>query len=410
MYGSPARPAPAVPESPPGVAAAAFDGLPARIAQATEAAAADGAIISVAVLDRVTNQMLSNGNDQLVAIASVAKLFIADDLLAQGSSGPDPALASPDRPALDSMLRSSDDDAAETFWAARGGETIIDDVVGRYGLRSTTAPSDGRWWNTISSVPDLVHYYDALLDGSGGLSRERSQVIVNDLAGSTATGVDGYPQRFGIPDGLYAEPVAVKQGWMCCMDGADWMHLSTGIVGADRRYVMVIESLQPSDDATARATITQAVKTMFPSGGSAPNRGRTPQIGTAFAGPLLSDLPPPLRDAGMIAGQQHLGDVESAPARWPGVRRTLEYTPRMRIVLVRQEDCPTRWHQAQYRFDHDQRRGLASRQDVVSDRHLFDPHPGAGVLDDPLVDPLVTATREHQMRLAAPSLRGRLRE
>ena len=44
------------------------------------------------------------------------------------------------------------------------------------------------------------------------------------------------------------------------------MHLSTGIVGADRRYVMVIESLQPSDDATARATITKAVKTMFPSG------------------------------------------------------------------------------------------------------------------------------------------------
>jgi hypothetical protein len=52
---------------------------------------------------------------------------------------------------------------------------------------------------------------------------------------------------------------------MCCI-GDSWMHLSTGIIGADGRYVMVIESLQPSDDATARATITQAVKTMFPSG------------------------------------------------------------------------------------------------------------------------------------------------
>jgi len=28
----------------------------------------------------------------------------------------------------------------------------------------------------------------------------------------------------------------------------------------------VIQSLQPSDDATARATITQAVKTTFPNG------------------------------------------------------------------------------------------------------------------------------------------------
>jgi hypothetical protein len=44
------------------------------------------------------------------------------------------------------------------------------------------------------------------------------------------------------------------------------MHLSTGVIGADRRYIMVVESLQPADDATARATMTKAVKTLFPSG------------------------------------------------------------------------------------------------------------------------------------------------
>ena len=272
VYGTPDGPSPvagvpAPAESPHEVRAAAFDELPVRIARATDDAAANGATIAVAILDRANNQMLSNGNDQLVAIASVAKLFIADDLLSHDSSSPDGTgqLSSADRQALDSMLQSSDDGAAETFWAARGGETIVDGVAGRYGLTSTTPPSDGRWWNTMSSASDLVHYYDVLLNGSGGLSGERAEIIVNDLAGSTATGADGYPQRFGIPDGLYAETVAVKQGWMCCI-GDSWMHLSTGIIGADRRYVMVIESLQPSDDATARATITQAVKTMFPSG------------------------------------------------------------------------------------------------------------------------------------------------
>ncbi|MDT5306846.1 MAG: hypothetical protein QOE48_2521 [Mycobacterium sp.] len=272
VYGTPDGPSPvagvpAPAEPPHEVRAAAFDELPVRIARATDDAAANGATIAVAILDRANNQMLSNGNDQLVAIASVAKLFIADDLLSQDSSSPDGTaqLSSADRQALDSMLQSSDDGAAETFWAARGGETIINGVAGRYGLTSTTPPSDGRWWNTMSSASDLVHYYDVLLNGSGGLSGERAEIIVNDLAGSTATGADGYPQRFGIPDGLYAETVAVKQGWMCCI-GDSWMHLSTGIIGGDRRYVMVIESLQPSDDATARATITQAVKTMFPSG------------------------------------------------------------------------------------------------------------------------------------------------
>lgn len=251
VYGAPD------PASPQGIPGAGFDGLSARIEQATQDAATNGATISVAVLDRATHQLLSNGDDQLVAIASVAKLFIADDVLWQG-------LPTADRQALDSMLRSSDDGAAETFWAERG-DAIITDVAGRYGLSSTTPPSDGRWWNTMSTASDLVHYYDMLLNGSGGLSGERAEIIVDDLAGSSETGADGYPQRFGIPDGLYAEPVAVKQGWMCCI-GDSWMHLSTGIIGADRRYVMVIESLQPSDDATARATITQAVKTMFPSG------------------------------------------------------------------------------------------------------------------------------------------------
>jgi hypothetical protein len=53
---------------------------------------------------------------------------------------------------------------------------------------------------------------------------------------------------------------------MCCWGGGNWMHMSTGVIGLDRRYVMVIGSMQPVDDAEARQTITQAVKTMFPTG------------------------------------------------------------------------------------------------------------------------------------------------
>ncbi|OBK12902.1 hypothetical protein [Mycobacterium asiaticum] len=248
----------------PTIGLGGLTGAQARIQQATEQAAADGATLSVAILDRATHQLVSNGNDQIIATASVAKLFIADDLLLKESDG-QVTLTPEDHQALDMMLQSSDDGAAELFWGQGGGDAIITQVATRYGLASTTPPSDGRWWNTISSASDLIRYYERLLDGSGGLPPARARLIVNDLARSTPTGIDGYPQRFGIPDGLYAEPVAVKQGWMCCI-GADWMHLSTGVIGADRRYIMVIESLQASDDATARETITRAVKTIFPSG------------------------------------------------------------------------------------------------------------------------------------------------
>jgi hypothetical protein len=252
------------PVAPPPAPTAGFTGLQTRIQQATDEAAAAGAILAVAILDRTTRQLVSNGDPQIVGIASVAKLFIADDLLLAEAQGKT-ALSPDDRQALDVMLQSSDDGAAEKFWGQGGGDAILTQVAARYGLAATAPPYDGRWWNTVSTAGDLVRYYDMLLNGSGGLPAERAGMIFNDLAQSTPTGIDGYPQRFGIPDGLYAEPVAVKQGWMCCI-GADWMHLSTGVIGPDRRYIMVVESLQPSDDATARQTITQAVKTMFPSG------------------------------------------------------------------------------------------------------------------------------------------------
>lgn len=249
---------------------AAFDGLQARVQQATAEATRRGADITVAVLDRDNGQLVTNGRGGTIAMASVVKLFIADDLLLQVAKG-QTELTPADQQLLDVMLRSSDDGAAETFWNRSGGSAIITRVVGRYGLDSTHVPGNGRWYNTISTVTDLVRYYDMLLSGAGGLPPEQANLIVGDLALSTPTAPDGmvpggvYPQRFGIPDGLYAEPVAVKQGWMCCI-GADWMHLSTGVIGMDRRYVMAISSMQTADADDARATITQAVKTMFPGG------------------------------------------------------------------------------------------------------------------------------------------------
>jgi len=260
-----------LPEAPPDEPAANFAGLDARAMQATAEAAQAGADITTTVLDRNTGQIVSNGNNEAMPIASVVKLFIADDLLLQEAKG-QAQLSPADRQALDTMLRSSDDSAAETFWDRSGGTAIISRVTARYGLGATTTPYNGRWFNTLSTTADLVQYYDKLLSGSGGLPPERANIILSNLAASTPTAIDGtqpggiYPQRFGIPEGLYSEPVAVKQGWMCCWNGGNWMHMSTGVIGPDRRYVVAIGSMQTADDVTARNTITQAVKTTFPGG------------------------------------------------------------------------------------------------------------------------------------------------
>jgi hypothetical protein len=262
---APQNNAPPLPDAPPDQSAAGLDGLDARTRQATADAAKSGADISAVVLDRNTGQIVSNGHNQSFPIASVVKLFIADDLLLQESKG-QTTLSPADRKSLDVMLRSSDDSAAQNFWNRSGGNAVITRVVARYGLTGTTAPYNGHWDVTTSTASDLVRYYDMLLDGSGGLPPEQANVIVGNLAQSTPTGADGYPQRFGIPEGLYAEPVAVKQGWFCCWNGANQLHVSTGVIGPDRRYVMAISSLEPDDPAAARTTITQAVKSMFPGG------------------------------------------------------------------------------------------------------------------------------------------------
>ena len=261
----PQAPLPMQPEAHPPSRRRHLTDLDARVRQATAVATKSGADIETVVLDRNTGQIVSNGDNKPFPIASVVKLFIADDLLLQVSQGKT-QLSAADRQLLDIMLRSSDDGAAQTFWDRGGGNAIIARVKARYGLASTTAPDNGHWDVTTSTASDLVHYYDMLLDGTGGLPPEQANIIVSDLAQSTPTGTDGYPQRFGIPDGLYAEPVAVKQGWFCCWNGANQLHVSTGIIGPDHRYVMAIGSLDPDDAADARENITQAVKTMFPGG------------------------------------------------------------------------------------------------------------------------------------------------
>lgn len=253
------------PEAPPTPPASSFQGLDARVQQATADAARSGADIEIAILDRDTGQTVTNGANTPFPIASVVKLFIADDLLLQESEGKT-TLSAADRTSLDAMLRSSDDSAAQMFWDRSGRNAVIARIVSRYGLAGTTAPSNGHWDVTQSTASDLVRYYDMLLNGTGGLPPEQAEVILRNIAQFTPSGNDGYPQRFGIPDGLFAEQVAVKQGWFCCWNGGNQLHVSTGIIGPERRYVMAIGSLDPTSAQAARENMTRAVTTMFPDG------------------------------------------------------------------------------------------------------------------------------------------------
>ncbi|MGW0045245.1 hypothetical protein [Rhodococcus sp. NPDC003348] len=303
----PAPPASSATAAPPPPMAATWTPVPrasgplpadieARIGAATAAASARGADTSVTLLDRVTGDRFGTAETDVVETASVAKLFIADEMLHEDAS-----ISEEDEDLLVRMLERSDDDAANSLWLRYGGSAIVDAVADRYQLPDTRPPWDGNWWNTETNTADLVDYYAEFLDGGGGLAPDATAEILGHLRRSTPVAADGYDQRFGIPEALGAQQdgdVAVKQGWMCCTAGR-WVHVSTAVVGPDSRYVLVVAAHEnvdyadatdrgadggaqeayptlpdtsldsAADDASAahaRETMTLVVRTLFPEG------------------------------------------------------------------------------------------------------------------------------------------------
>ncbi|MGU3433530.1 hypothetical protein ACNHUS_10965 [Actinomycetes bacterium M1A6_2h] len=281
---SPVEPSPVPTPAFPAPDMQAAPDLTGRLQQATDGAAARGAQLSIGFLDRTTGTYIGAGDTDPIETASVVKLFIADDILFRESRG-EIALTQTDTENLAPMLTSSDDSAAEVLWDAYGDNDIVTRVATRYGLVATTPPAGGSWWNTETTAADIVRYYASLLDGTGGLARDRADRIIGLLESFTPEGTDGYPQMFGIPSALEGESTrGIKQGWMCCVSNR-WIHLSTGFVGDGARYVIAVMAREqlyrgadgaadgidtaPVDDdgaKHARATVTGAVKILFPTG------------------------------------------------------------------------------------------------------------------------------------------------
>ena len=228
-------------------------------------AAARGTTAGVAMVDRVTGIYSDNGANAHLRFgsASLVKLFIADSVLHRARLG-QLHLTAADMSSLTVMLRSSDDAAANSFWSRFGSSAIVTDVMHRYHLTETAPPVNARYWGlTQITAHDLVALYRGMLNGAGGLAPADRDFITTQLRSSTSHGTDGYYQWFGLHDALTKEPVlGIKQGWMCCFsDGHIWRH-STGIVGPDARYIVVVLTRDPGSAGSAHTvtSVTHAVQ------------------------------------------------------------------------------------------------------------------------------------------------------
>jgi hypothetical protein len=224
------------------------------------ATASPGTDISFAIYDReLGNDPVDENADKPFYTASVVKLLIAiDELHSIDWQTPDPQTAA--NPT--EMLSGSNDDIADQFWDDDGGNDIVTRMAALIGLSHTTPPTiPGQWGMTLTSASDVVTIYQYI---EHDMPSAASKSIMDALAAAKNPADDGFDQYFGIPDGLPGAPWAIKQGWMV-LDSSLVLN-TTGVVGADNRYVTVLLTAQPASTSYAqgRTAVTAGITAMAP--------------------------------------------------------------------------------------------------------------------------------------------------
>lgn len=169
---------------------------------------------------------------------SLVKLLIALDVLARDNETvPDGAT----KLELHELLARSDDLVVNRLWTAGGGPAIVTRMVSWLGLSGTRPPGDpGEWGDTMITAQDMVTVYRYITDRLPTPDRD---AILGALAGTPKMAEDGFDQYFGIPDGIPHTRRAVKQGWGT--SGSQAVMNSTGLVGSDWRYVVIVLAAAP---------------------------------------------------------------------------------------------------------------------------------------------------------------------
>ncbi|HEX4100966.1 MAG TPA: hypothetical protein VHY21_10575 [Pseudonocardiaceae bacterium] len=203
------------------------------------------------VFDLQTGTVLTSNNaGQQFAAMSVVKLLIALDALARDNwLIPDGATQQQIR----QMLADSDDEIADGLWTAGGGPAIVTRMAGRLGLTGTQPPDDpGEWGDTLITPRDMVTVYRYIAEQVPGPDRD---LLLGALSGAPRIAADGFNQYFGIPDGMPHTTWAIKQGWGT--SGSQAVMDSTGLVGPDLRYVVVVLASAPANSySTVPAAVT----------------------------------------------------------------------------------------------------------------------------------------------------------
>ncbi|GAA1845178.1 serine hydrolase [Asanoa iriomotensis] len=214
--------------------AAALDPLPVK---ATEIKIPHSGWFSWALLDTRTGEMFGpSDRDALSTTASLIKSWIGADFLRRAEEqGRTPS--EDDLEQIESMIRDSDNDAAEAFWDTNGGPTSIERLISHCGLRDSRAAADGGWSRTLLSPADVTRLGACIADGNAA-GPAWTDYLLDQMRAVRDDGDFGVRKAFP-PEQQHA--IATKNGWIereeeqeyhvsCMAIGKGW------VVGVMTRY------------------------------------------------------------------------------------------------------------------------------------------------------------------------------
>ena len=219
----------------PGVGVAAQPAAPLP-APASVTVSVDG-FMSWALLDRGGGSIVGSPDmaGETNSTESMIKAWIAADYLRrQGGTAPTKTRLGE----LSTMIRDSDDDAAEDIYQAGGADAVIQRMIKTCRLTDTSI-FEGWWSRTQMSARDTVRMGQCIADGRAAGSRWTGWLL-NEMRQVRGDG------RFGVVDVLPADVAArtaIKNGWTEIGDDDSWHVNCLAIMD---RYVVAVLMRYPT--------------------------------------------------------------------------------------------------------------------------------------------------------------------
>ncbi|MER7057364.1 serine hydrolase [Streptomyces sp. NPDC000351] len=196
---------------------------------------ADGAEVSVAVLDAETGESASYGAG-VFDTASIVKVDILAALLLRAQDT-GRALTAEERAYALAMIGNSDNEPASALWRAIGTADGLDAANERFGLTGTEGGDGPLWGLTQTTAADQVTLLRQVFLADGSQLSAASRAYVRGLMGRIADG-----QRWGVSaaaDGGDDGAWALKNGWLRRGTTGLWVVNSIGRVTSEGRDHLV---------------------------------------------------------------------------------------------------------------------------------------------------------------------------